>query len=90
MDHLDPVTVAETGALVQSPRHDFFVALDRDQGFPEAERGKQLLHCRARLDLPFFAVDQETHRPRAEGGGRGAASGLEDGRAALSVIDSVA
>ncbi len=65
MDHLDPVTVAEMSALVQGPRHDFFVALDRDQGFPEAEKGKQLLHRRARLDLPFFAVDQEMHRLRA-------------------------
>ncbi len=65
MDYLDPVTVAETGTLMQRPRHDFFIALDRNQVVFESERGKQLLHRRARLDLPFFTVDQETHRPRA-------------------------
>jgi len=65
MNNLDPVTFAEMGAPMQGPRHDFFVALDGHQGVPEAEKGKQLLHRRARLDLPFFTIDQEVHRPRA-------------------------
>jgi hypothetical protein len=65
MNHLDPVTVAETSALMQGPRDDFFVALDGHQGVLEAEKGKQLLHRRAGLNPPFFTVDHETHRPRA-------------------------
>ena len=65
MDHFKSVTLAEMGALMLGARHDFFIAFDRHQGVPESERGKQLLHRRARLDMPFFTVDHETHRPRA-------------------------
>ena len=63
MNHFDPVALVELGALVLGARHDFFVALDRDQRVRQAQRSEQLLHCGALPDPPFFAVDYELHRP---------------------------
>jgi len=65
MNHLDSVALTELRALVLRARYDFFIALHRNQGVGKTERGQQLLHRRARLDLPIFAVDYELHRPRA-------------------------
>ena len=61
MNHLDPVALDELGALVLGAGHDFFVALYGDQRVCQAERAQQLLHGRAWPNLPFFAVDHESH-----------------------------
>jgi len=63
MNHFDSIALAELGALVLGSWHDFFVALDGDQGVRQIEQGQQLFHSRALPNLPFFAVDHELHRP---------------------------
>jgi hypothetical protein len=63
MNHFEPVALVKFCAFVLGARHDFFVALNRNQGVRQAQRSEQLLHGGALPDTPFFAVDYELHRP---------------------------
>lgn len=63
MNHLDTVAFAELGALVPRARYDFVIAFHGHEGLCKAKGDEKLPHGRAWLDLPFFTVDQESHRP---------------------------
>ena len=65
MNDFDSIALRELRGFVSGARDDFLVALDGHERVREPERDQQLLHGRARLDLAFFTVDHEAHRPGA-------------------------